>query len=260
MTTSDLPQLRRLLDVIARLRAEDGCPWDRQQTAVSMAPHLLEEAYEAVAALERGERDGSREELGDVLMNVLLIAQIESERGAFSAEDVAGGVADKLVRRHPHVFGDQKVDDAAMVLRNWEHQKQLERSAAGNGVLGGVPDALPALLAAFRVGEKAARVGFDWPDAHGPRQKIAEELRELDAAVAAGDAAAAASELGDLLFSICNYSRHLGHNPEMALRSTIARFRSRFAAVERDLGPDLRQRSLAEMEAAWQRAKAGEGA
>ncbi|MBK8096817.1 MAG: nucleoside triphosphate pyrophosphohydrolase [Planctomycetes bacterium] len=258
--SAELPNLRRLLSVIANLRAPDGCPWDRQQTEVSMAPYLLEEAYEAVEALQRGDDCGAAEELGDVLMNVLMIAQIRSERGGYDLEAVAAGIADKLVRRHPHVFGDQRVDSADAVLRNWEQQKQQELAAAATprGVLAGVPAALPALLRAFRVGDKAARVGFDWPDRSGPRAKVDEELRELDAAVAQGNVDHISEELGDVLFSLCNLARHVGANPEMALRSTVAKFQRRFEFVERELGPDLKGRPLAELDAAWERAKAAE--
>jgi tetrapyrrole methylase family protein/MazG family protein len=256
MADAALSALRRLLDVIARLRAPDGCPWDHQQSTASMAPHLLEEAFEAVEALRRGDARHACEELGDVLMNVGMIAQISSEAGGFSIADVAAAVADKLVRRHPHVFGDQRVDGATQAFANWERMKQQETAAgAKQGVLDGVPASLPALLAAYRVGEKAARVGFDWPDAQGPRQKVDEELRELDAAIAGGDRTAIADELGDLLFSICNLGRHLRTEPEMALRSTIDRFRQRFAGVEQELGGDLSTRSLAELDAAWNRSK-----
>jgi MazG family protein len=251
--------LRRLLAVIARLRAPDGCPWDRAQTTVSMAPHLLEEAYEALEALRRGDDAHARDELGDVLMNVLMIAQIASERGAFDIDAVATAIHDKLVRRHPHVFGDQKVEHADQVLQNWERIKLQEQqestSTAPKGLLSGVPASLPALLQAYRIGEKAARIGFDWPDRHGPRQKIDEELRELDAAIASGDQAAMAAELGDVLFSLCNLARHLKAEPELALRGTIDRFLARFAGVEQELGPDLTGRTLAELDAAWNRSK-----
>lgn len=251
--------LRRLLDVIARLRAPNGCPWDRQQTTESMAPHLLEEAYEAIEALRRGDDAHAREELGDVLMNVLMIAQIAKERGAFDIDSVATAIHDKLVRRHPHVFGKDKVDSADQVLKNWEQIKLQEQQQGSrpqrSGVLSGVPTALPALQRAYRIGEKAARIGFDWPDRQGPRQKIDEELGELDAAIAGSDQAAIAAELGDVLFSLCNLARHLKVEPEMALRGTIDRFLARFAGVEQELGPDLTGRSLAELDAAWNRSK-----
>lgn len=264
---TDLPGTQQLLTTIARLRAKDGCPWDRKQTAASMAPHLLEEAFEAADALRRGDVALAREELGDVLVNVAMISQIESERGQFHFDDVAGAAAAKLVRRHPHVFGDQQAASAELAFGRWEAIKQQEKAAAAardggdegaRSVLSGVPSALPALLRSFRIGEKAAKAGFDWPDRDGPRQKVDEELAELDAAVASGDAAAIADELGDVLFSLCNLARHVGVNPEMALAGTADKFQRRFTAVERELGYELRGRSLAEMDAAWNRAKAAE--
>lgn len=253
----DLPGLRRLLQVVLRLRAPDGCPWDRQQTMASMAPHLVEEAFEAADALRRGDTEGAREELGDVLVNVALISQISREGGGFDADTAAAAAADKLVRRHPHVFGEATVDGPEMAYRNWERIKQAERAgkAEPRGALAGVPIALPALLRAFRIGEKAARAGFDWPDPQGPRAKITEELAELDQAVASGDQQAITGELGDLLFSICNFARHVGVNPEVALAGTTDKFQRRFDAVEQEFGFDLRGRSLEEMDAAWNRAK-----
>lgn len=255
-----LPALSRLLDVVARLRAPDGCPWDRKQTPVSMAPHLLEEAFEAVDALRRGDAVAAGEELGDVLVNVAMISQITREAGGAGIAAVAAAAADKLVRRHPHVFGEQRADSAEAAYGNWERQKQQEKAQQPGmrGVLAGVPRALPALLRAFRSGEKAARVGFDWPDRHGPRAKIDEELAELDAAIASGDAAAMADELGDVLFSLCNLARHLGVNPEMALAGTTDKFQRRFEAVEAEFDHQLAGRTLAELDAAWVRAKRGE--
>ena len=255
-----LPGLQELLATIARLRAPDGCPWDRKQTTASMAPHLLEEAFEAADALRRGDAAQSREELGDVLVNVAMISQIASEAGAFTCDDVAAKAAQKLVRRHPHVFGDQQANSAELAYRSWEKQKAAERGA-GDGpksVLAGVPVALPALLRAFRIGEKAARAGFDWPDRDGPRAKVTEELAELDAAIAQGDAGAIAEELGDVLFSLCNLARHLGCNPEVALAATTDKFQRRFTAVEQACDYRRQGRSLAEMDAAWERAKAAE--
>ena len=256
----DDPRLRamaRLLDVIARLRAPDGCPWDREQTPATMAPHLLEEAFEAADAIRGGDESETREELGDVLMNVLMIAQMRSEVGSFDAGDVADAIADKLVRRHPHVFGDAKATDAREVLGRWEELKRAERRAGNraSGALAGVPAALPALLRAFRVGEKAARVGFDWPDRSGPRAKLDEEIGELDEAIAGGDPARIESELGDVLFSLCNLARHLGVEPETALRGTIDRFSARFGRIEAEFGERLAEVGLAELDAAWNRAK-----
>jgi tetrapyrrole methylase family protein/MazG family protein/ATP diphosphatase len=257
---ADLPGFSHLLATIARLRAPDGCPWDRKQTTASMAPCLLEEAFEAADALRRDATDEAKEELGDVLVNVAMVGQIASEHGSFGVDEVAGAAADKLVRRHPHVFGDQQADGAEVALETWERQKQREKADKGvdRSVLSGVPSALPALLRAYRVGQKAAKVGFDWPDRAGPRQKLDEEVGELDEAIEAGDAAAIADELGDVLFSVCNLARHLGVNPETALANTADKFQRRFAAVERTFDYELRGRSLDEMEAAWQRAKASE--
>lgn len=255
--SSDLPGLGHLLAVVARLRAPDGCPWDKQQTAESMAPHLVEEAFEAADAIRRGARAEATEELGDVLVNVALIGQIAGEGGGPGVDAVAAAAAEKLIRRHSHVFGEIAVDGAEMAYRNWERMKRGEQAAGERprSVLAGVPRALPALLRAFRIGEKAARAGFDWPDRAGPRAKIDEELGELDRAVAAGGRAAIAEELGDVLFSLCNLARHLGINPEVALAATTDKFQRRFAAVEEAFGHDLTGRSLDELDAAWNRAK-----
>ena len=211
-----------------------------------------------VEALRRGDDVHSQEELGDVLMNVFMIAQIGQERGAYDLDTIAEHIAKKLIRRHPHVFGDPQQQGAKPVAPNWERLKLEEQAAKagpGTGALSGVPRSLPALLQAYRIGEKAARIGFDWPDRTGPRQKIDEELGELDAAIASGDSAAVASELGDVLFSLCNLARHLKAEPEMALRGTIDRFLARFSGVEEELGPDLTGRTLAELDAAWTRSK-----
>jgi len=263
--TASLPGVQRLLATIARLRAPDGCPWDRKQTAASMAPCLVEEAFEAADALRRGAAHASEEELGDVLVNVAMIRHIAGEAGGASFDAVAGQAADKLVRRHPHVFGDRKAESAEIAFANWEREKQKEKAAAAasdgatsRSVLAGVPVALPALLRAFRIGQKAAKAGFDWPDATGPRVKVDEELAEFDAAVASGDPAAIQAELGDVLFSLCNVARHAGVNPEVALAGTIDTFQRRFQAVEQAFAFDLSGRSLAEMDAAWNAAKQAE--
>jgi MazG family protein len=254
---ADLPGFTHLLATIARLRATDGCPWDRKQTTQSMAPHLLEEAFEAADALRQGNLKDAAEELGDVLVNVTMISQIASEAHQFAADEVAQAAADKLIRRHPHVFGDQQADSAEIAYKTWEQQKQKEKAQSGENrsVLSGVPVALPALLRAFRVGEKAAKVGFDWPDRTGPRAKLDEEVAELDAAVQANNQAAIADELGDVLFSLCNLARHLGVNPEMALNNTTDKFQRRFTRVEQTFDYELQGKPLADMEAAWDAAK-----
>jgi tetrapyrrole methylase family protein/MazG family protein/ATP diphosphatase len=249
---------RQLLATVARLRAPDGCPWDREQTTNSMAPHLVEEAFEAADALRRADDPAACEELGDVLVNVAMISQIASERGGFDADTVAAAAAAKLVRRHPHVFGDQQVDGAEHAYRNWEKAKRAEHGDSPRGALAGVPVAMPALLRAFRVGEKAARAGFDWPDRDGPRAKVDEEIAELDAAIGHGDTTAITGELGDVLFSLCNLARHLGINPEVALATTTDKFQRRFGAIEAEFEHRLAGHSLAELDAAWNRAKARE--
>jgi tetrapyrrole methylase family protein/MazG family protein/ATP diphosphatase len=254
---ADLPGFTHLLATIARLRAPDGCPWDREQTTASMAPHLVEEAFEAADALRREDLGEAQKELGDVLVNVTMISQIASEAGQFAADDVAQAAGDKLIRRHPHVFGDQQANSAEIAYQTWEKEKQREKAEAGEdrSVLSGVPVALPALLRAYRVGEKAAKVGFDWPDQAGPRDKLNEEVAELDEAIANGEPTAIAEELGDVLFSLCNLARHLGINPEVALASTTDKFQRRFQSVEKTFDYELAARSLEEMEGAWHAAK-----
>ncbi len=254
---ADLPGFTHLLATIAKLRAPDGCPWDREQTTASMAPHLVEEAFEAADALRREDLGEAQKELGDVLVNVTMISQIASEAGQFAADDVAQAAGDKLIRRHPHVFGDQQANSAEIAYQTWEKEKQREKAEAGEdrSVLSGVPVALPALLRAYRVGEKAAKVGFDWPDQAGPRDKLNEEVTELDEAIANGEPAAIAEELGDVLFSLCNLARHLGINPEVALASTTDKFQRRFQSVEQTFDYELAGRSLEEMEGAWHAAK-----
>ena len=254
---AELPGFSLLLQTIARLRAPDGCPWDRKQTTESMAPCLLEEAFEASDALRRSATEDSKEELGDVLVNVAMISQIAAEDGRFGADEVARHAAEKLIRRHPHVFGDQQAKSAEVALETWERRKQQEKAERGvdRSALSGVPSALPALLRAYRMGQKAAKVGFDWPDLLGPRQKLSEEVAELDEAIAEDETAAVAEELGDVLFSVCNLARHLGINPETALAGAADKFQQRFGAIEREYDYDLRGRTLAELEEAWQRAK-----
>ena len=254
---AELPGFSLLLKTIARLRAPDGCPWDRRQTAESMAPCLLEEAFEASDALRRGATEEAKEELGDVLVNGTMISQIADEDGRFGPDEVARDAAEKLIRRHPHVFGDQQAKSAEIALETWERRKQQEKAARGvdRSALSGVPSALPALLRAYRMGQKAAKVGFDWPSLDGPKKKLSEELTELDEAVASGEPDAVSEELGDVLFSVCNLARHLGVNPETALAGAADKFQRRFGAIERTYDYDLRGRTLAELERAWQRAK-----
>lgn len=248
-----------------RLRdPEAGCPWDRVQTLSTLKPCVLEEAYELLAAMDRPEDTANYvEELGDVLLQVMFQCVMAEQEGRFTFDDVANAIADKLVRRHPHVFGDAVANDPATVLKNWEQIKQQEhRKEARHSALDGVPPTLPALLKAQRSQEKAARVGFDWKDAKGPLAKIREELAELEEAVAAsGDTARdphVKEELGDLLFSATNLARHLKADAESALEGATAKFARRFRAVEagaKEAGRDLKAMSLAEMDALWDAAK-----
>ncbi len=231
--------IERLREIMARLRdPQRGCPWDLEQDFASIAPHTLEEAYEVADAIERGDLGALRDELGDLLFQVVFHARLAEERGAFGFDDVAAAICDKLERRHPHVFGDAVVTDAGEQTRLWEQLKARERAAGGqgSGVLDGIPAALPALTRSRKIGRRAAEVGFDWPDAAGPRAKIDEELAELDQARADGAAdRRLEAELGDLLFSVANLARHLGLDPERALSRANERFSRRFRVIEREL-------------------------
>jgi MazG family protein len=229
--------IERLLAIMTRLRdPAHGCPWDRAQDFRTIAPHTLEEAYEVADAIERGDLDRLRDELGDLLFQVAFHAELAREQGAFAFDGVVDAICDKLTRRHPHVFADAIVADAAGQTVAWERIKREERAARGDaGALADVPLALPALARARKLGARAAQAGFDWPDAAGPRAKIDEELAELDASVATGDPAAREAEIGDLLFSVVNLARHLGLDPETALRRANERFARRYRHLEREL-------------------------
>lgn len=257
--TEPLARLTELVGVVYRLRDPDGCPWDNEQTVASMAKNLLEEAFETVEAIASKRDTEICEELGDVLMNIVLISRIAEQAGSFSLADVAAGIAEKLVRRHPHVFGDRVAGDADEALANWDASKRAEGKAGRQSVLDGVPAHLPGLLAALRIGEKAARVGFDWPDPTGSLGKLDEEVAELRAACVAGDPGPIEDELGDVLFAAVNVARFHKLDPEQALRRTIAKFRRRFAVIEEAFGDRLGQVSLQELEAQWRRAADSEG-
>lgn len=248
----------RLVDTTRRLRRD--CPWDREQTNRSIMPCLVEETYELLEALENEDVEEVRAELGDVLLQVLFHAEIASERGEFDVWDVIETVRDKLVRRHPHVFGDLAVKDSDEALRNWARIKSEERRDQKRDAssLAGVPTSLPALLRAQRLGEKASHVGFDWPDAAAVLDKIREELAEIEDALAARDATRIEEEVGDCLFALASLGRKSGISAEMALRRSLDRFRDRFDYVESELarrGRDPRSASLEEMEELWQEAK-----
>jgi nucleoside triphosphate diphosphatase len=227
-------RIEALLRLCAQLRdPHSGCPWDRAQTLATIAPHTIEEAYEVADAIASQDAARIRDELGDLLFQVLLHSQLASEQGWFGFSDVAAGLQVKLVRRHPHVFDRQAAGDSEALAREWESHKAAERAAAGmQGALAGVPKALPALVRAAKLGRRAAAVGFDWPDERAVRPKIAEELRETEAAVRADDSASIAEELGDTLFALVNWARLLKVDPESALRAANDKFERRFAAME----------------------------
>jgi len=245
-------------NTIAHLRAPDGCPWDREQTHQTLRSNLLEETYEVLAALDADDADAMREEFGDLLLQIVLHAQIALEYGEFSMADVIAGIQAKIIRRHPHVFGDVIVKGVGEVLENWEKLKAAERgeSKKDNGVLGSVPPGLPALLQADTYQRRAARVGFDWPDVSGVIAKVREEMTEIEAA----SAEAVEDEVGDLLFAVVNWARWLEVEPESALRRANVKFAGRFAKVEsaaRVLGQELRAMSLEELDQLWEAAKKG---
>jgi ATP diphosphatase len=258
-------QLERLVDIMARLRAEGGCPWDREQDLRSLRPYLVEETYEVLDEMDRVGYGGPWaplcEELGDLLFQVVFHAQLARELGEFGMADVARAIADKIERRHPHVFGEAKVAGAEQVLQNWAVLKAAERKAKHGregSVLDGVPTAAPSLQRAERLTEKASRIGFDWPDLPSVRAKLDEELAELDEAIRGGDRDAVEHELGDVLLSLANLSRFIKTAPEDALRMANRRFTERFQFIERQLQADgvpFGQATLEQMEAHWQRAK-----
>ncbi len=264
--------IEALLTLMARLRdPQRGCPWDLKQTFDTIAPYTIEEAYEVADAIERGEHERLRDELGDLLFQVVFHARMAEERGWFDFADVAESIHTKLVRRHPHVFGGAAVE-AQHLPREWEAQKAREREqAAGDAgdrsTLSGVPGALPALVRAAKLGRRAARVGFDWPDAAGVRAKVDEELGELDAALEGGGTGSgagseAAAELGDLLFAVANLGRHLELDAEAALRSATAKFERRFRNMERlaaERGLALERLSAAQWDELWRETKLNGG-
>ncbi len=249
-----------LLAIIKRLRAPDGCPWDREQTPESVKKYVVEETYELVDAIDGGDPSKVAEELGDLMFMLLFIAGMYEETGAFRLADVLRGAAEKMVRRHPHIFGDVKVKDAGDVVANWQAIKACEAKDKGerHSVLGNLPRSLPALQRAFRLGERASRVGFDWDDARGVLARLREEEQELRDAMQGGRKEEVMHEAGDLLFTMANLARKLGTNPEEALHQANERFLRRFQAMEALLkatGKDLSRCSLEEMDDAWEQAK-----
>ena len=260
----------RLLDLMARLRAPDGCAWDREQTPATLKPQLIEECYEVIEAIDSGSPALLTEELGDLLLHVVFQAQIAREAGQFAFADVANGIADKLIRRHPHVFGDVKIADAEGVVTQWHELKKAEKPER-QSALDGVPRALPALMRAEALQKKARRVGFDWPDVRGSLDKVREEVAEVTAEIESDLALAhaneakftpapeTAEELGDLLFSIVNLTRHLKLDAEELLTGANDKFARRFRAVEERIkaqGKSLTECTLDELDAAWNEVKA----
>ena len=266
----------RLVSLMRTLRSEQGCAWDREQTLESLRPYVIEETYEVVDAIDQGDADGLRDELGDFLLEAVFLAQVAHEQGDFHISDSLRAICDKLIRRHPHVFPSGTDEPTARnggavagspmtpadVKRQWDAIKSTERATPGEepSLLGTVPESLPALLRAYRLGKRAASAGFDWPDPSGVEAKVIEELAELANARTEGSPAAIEEELGDLLFAIANLARHLGADPEIALRSANRKFTERFTQLEvrfRDRGIELSAASLDEMEAEWRRIKTG---
>lgn len=258
----------RLVDLMRRLLAADGCPWDREQDYASLRKYVLEEACEVIDAIDAQDFALLKEELGDLALQVVFLGELAQRDGRFGPDDVVQGIVEKLVRRHPHVFADETVEDSDEVLRNWERIKADEKR--DRGLLDGVPRSMPALQRAQRMGEKVSRVGFDWPDSRGSREKVAEELSELDAAMDEGDRDRVEAELGDVLFALVNLARHRGVDAETALRRTSDKFARRFGHVERRVkekhggwprGADDKPAqglSLDELDGYWNEAKRGE--
>lgn len=251
-----------LVRIMDRLRDPGGCPWDREQTYATLRNYLLEECYEVVEALDAGDREGLREELGDLLFQIVFLSRLAQEEGAFTAEDVASGVAEKMVRRHPHVFGSGKADTSEEVLRNWEEIKRQEKGAAAPApsVLTGIPRGLPALLKAQRLGTKAARVGFDWHRDQDVLDKIDEEVLELRQAATSGRPEQVREEFGDLLFSLVMLARRLQVDAEEALEGANRKFQTRFHEVERRLaaaGIAVEEAGLETLDRVWEEVKRG---
>ncbi|MCU0857492.1 MAG: nucleoside triphosphate pyrophosphohydrolase [Pontiellaceae bacterium] len=254
--------IERLLEIMRKLRGPGGCPWDREQTLDSLKSSLIEETYEVIDAIEGGDRTELCGELGDLLLQVVFQAQICAEEAAFNFDDVVNGIADKLVRRHPHVFGAVKANTSGEVLRNWEKIKKTEKKVENpRSLVAGIPRHLPALAKANLVQKRVARAGFEWEEIGGVVDKLDEELAEVKEALTRKDAAAIREELGDLMFSVVNLSRYLGHEPEEVLNENIAKFMRRFQSLENRLHAEGREPeacSVAELEAVWVAVKAGE--
>jgi MazG family protein len=266
-----LPPLDQLREIVAKLRGPGGCPWDREQTHASLRGALLEEAYEVVAAIDTSDEANLREELGDLLLQSVFHSQIASDENRFTLDDVARGITEKLLRRHPHVFGSEDAADAAAVLKRWEEIKRAEKAASGAAAaadgppsaLDGISGGMPALIHAEKVQKKAAKVGFDWSAAAPVIEKVREEIAEVEEAIAAGSAAELEGEIGDLLFSIVNLSRKLHIEAEVALRRSTEKFNARFRELEKIVaarGQSLEKMTLPELDEVWDEVKRRAGA
>ncbi|MFA7060711.1 MAG: nucleoside triphosphate pyrophosphohydrolase [Pedobacter sp.] len=254
----DRNNFENLVAIMKRLRGPGGCPWDAEQTHESLTRYLLEETYEVIEAIETKSPELLKEELGDLLLQPVFHAAIAEEAGAFTMDDVIQSLCDKLIRRHPHVFGDLEISDSNAQVENWERIKKIEMGDKRKSALSGVPPQLPALLKAQKITEKAARVGFDWEHIDQVVAKVLEELHEFEEAMTGGNNDRMEAELGDLLFAIVNLGRFLSINPEEALRKTINRFEQRFQHVEDTLhsqGRQMNNATLEEMDTLWEEAK-----
>ena len=253
-----LPPIERLRAIVAVLRSPEGCPWDREQTHSSLRAGLIEEAYEVVEAINRNDDANLCEELGDFLLQTVFHSQIAEESSRFTFDDIARAISEKLIRRHPHVFGDDQCADSAEVLRKWDDLKRAEKGARVESALDGVSGGMPALMHAEKIQKKAARVGFDWQEAAPVIEKVREELAEIEFAIAAQHAEAIEEEVGDLLFSVVNLARKLKLDSETALRRSTEKFSSRFRLIEkaaRERGLVMEKMSLPELDALWDEAK-----
>lgn len=255
-----MSNFQKLIDIMARLRGPNGCPWDREQTPQTLKPYLVEETYEVLDALDDDDDDEIVEELGDLLLQIVFHAQIASEENRFTIEDVAEAISEKLIRRHPHIFGDVEANDADQVVKNWQAIKTREKAQKGKpeGALDGVPRQLPALLRAQRIQEKASRVGFDWDATDPVMDKVQEEMNEFLEDYRNSRRDKMKEEFGDLLFALVNLGRFLDINPEEALQQTVEKFRTRFAYIESELGKIGKKpegATLEEMDALWDIAK-----
>jgi len=257
MIDKNLPPLEKLKRISEILRSENGCPWDREQTISSMKPYLIEEAYEVIDAIESGDMENLREELGDVLYQVYAQSQIASESGDFTVDDVAEEISAKLIRRHPHVFADENAEDSQAVKNRWEEIKKEEKSKR-KSILEGVPNHLPGLVKAYRIQEKVSHIGFDWEKIDDAIKKIDEELEEFKEVVLQEDREKMLDEAGDILFSIVNVLRHQKIDPEEALRKSASKFQKRFMILEGEvekMGKDIHSMSLEELDELWEKCK-----